>query len=116
MPREKKHGTTLEECELAGGSRLPKSKRVGLNRLVEDFLGAVMVEPEKKTSQAQQRENAAEIRGFYKAQERLRELIAMGGTDAIAELAEVRDDRQQRPVMIGNFRIWMGLCPNPRST
>lgn len=107
---ERKHGTTLEECIAAGGARLPKSKRRGLPVLVEHFLQVTLARPEeiKEKAQYKQREVEAEIRGFYKAQEKLREYIAMGGTDAIADLAEVRDDRQQRPVMVGNMRAWVG--------
>lgn len=110
MSKERKHGTTLEECIAAGGKRNPKSKRAGLSRLVEAFLETVMVRPEgiEKKAQYKQREMEAEMRGWYKAQEHMRELIAMAGTDAIAELAEVRDKRQQRPVMIGNMRTWFG--------
>jgi hypothetical protein len=54
-----------------------------------------------------QREIDRETLGFYKAQEKLREFIALGGTDAIADLADVRDDRQLRPTLIGNLRSWM---------
>lgn len=102
--------TTLEQCLKTGGERLPKSKRVGLKTLVEDYLATVFTfdfEDTKKMSQSKEREILAEIRGYAKAQERLREVIAMGGTDAIAELAEIRDERQMRPKVIGNFRAWM---------
>lgn len=110
MAKERKHGTTLEECIAAGGERVPKSRRVGLPKLVTHFLEGVMVLPKgiEKKAQYKQREMEAEIRGYNKAQENLREIIAMGGTDAIADLAEVRDERQQRPVMIGNLRTWFG--------
>lgn len=112
MAEQREHGTTLEECEAAGGARNPKSKRAGLKLIVHDFLLGVMVRPDgiEKKAQYKQREMEAEIRGYYKAQEHLREMIAMAGTDAIAELAEVRDPegRQQRPVMIGNMRTWFG--------
>lgn len=106
---ERKHGTTLEEVEAAGGTRNPKSKRWGLNKLVDHFLGVALEMPEGIENKAQykQREAEAEMRGFYKAQEHLREIIAMGGTDAIAALADVRNEKQQRPVMIGNFRTWL---------
>lgn len=111
MSREKEHGTTLEEIEAAGGKRLPKSKRFGLKKSVEMFLEEVFsfdFEKAKKMSQVKEREIQAEIRGYAKAQEHLREIIAMGGTDAIAELAEVRTEGQMRPKIIGNMRAWMG--------
>lgn len=110
MAKEREHGTTLEECEAAGGSRVPKSKRISLPKCVTHFLEEVIQRPEglEKKAQYKQRECEAEMRGYNKAQERLREIIAMGGTDAIAELAEVRAEGQQRPVMIGNMRTWMG--------
>lgn len=112
MTREKEHGTTLEECEAAGGERLPKSKRFGLKVCVEEFLSRVFSydfdNPPRKLSQYKEREILAEIRGYAKAQEHLREIIALGGTDAIANLAEVRDERQMRPRMIGDMRTWVG--------
>jgi hypothetical protein len=110
MGAEKKPHTTLEECIAAGGARNPKSKQVGLATLVEHFLGTYMNRPEgiEKKSQRSQGECDAEMRGFYKAQEKLREYIAMGGTEAIAELADVRDEHQMRPKMLGNLRVWMG--------
>ena len=48
------------------------------------------------------------MRGFYKAQERLRELIAIYGTDAITKLADVRNEKQQRPVNMVGMRTWVG--------
>ena len=108
--REAEHGTTLEECEAAGGKRLPKRKRRGLRVLVEHFLEGVMVPPEglEKKSQRKQDLCWAEIRGYNKAQEHLREVIAMGGHDNLADLAEVRDEGQMRPTMIGKLRTWIG--------
>jgi hypothetical protein len=110
MPEERKHGTTLEECEAAGGERVAKSKRISLEKCVRHFLEEAIVPPEgiEKKSQAKQNICNQEIISYNKAQERLREIIAMGGTDAIADLAEVRDENQRRPVMIGNMRAWMG--------
>lgn len=107
---EPKEETTLEQCIAAGGARNAKSKRVGLKTAVEWFLEVTMTPPDgiEKKAQYKQREMEAEMRGFYKAQEHLREIIAMAGTDAIAELADIRDERQQRPVMIGTFRTWLG--------
>lgn len=41
------------------------------------------------------------------AGEKLREFIALCGVDAIADLADVRDDRQPRPQDVGGLRVWM---------
>jgi hypothetical protein len=111
MPEENIHGTTLEECIAAGGARLPKSRQRGLKVCVEDYLRRVFTydfDNGKKMPQYRERELIAEIRGYAKAQEHLREIIAMGGTEAIAELAEIRDERQMRPKMFGNMRTWVG--------
>jgi len=110
MPKEKEHGTTLEELEELGVKRNVKSKRFGLSKLVEDFLETALVRPDsyEKMSQVKQRECDREMTGFYKAQERLRELIACCGTDAIAELAAVPTENQQRPVNLAGMRTWMG--------
>lgn len=110
MAKEAEHGTTLEECEAAGGKRLPKSKRRGLRVLVEHFLEGVMLPPEGMEKKSQRKQDLiwAEVRGYNKAQENLREVIAMGGTEALADLAEVRDERQMRPTMIGHLRTWIG--------
>lgn len=109
MAREKQFGSTIEELEEAGGERLPKKKRLALPQVVHEFLSLAMVRPEsyETMSQRKQTEVDREMLGFYKAQEKLREFIALGGTDAISDLADVRDDRQIRPQMIGNLRTWM---------
>jgi len=110
VPRERKHGETLEELKDQGGARLPKAKRLALPHIVEEFLSLTMSPPESYVtmSQRKQAEIDREMLGFAKAQEKLREFIALGGTDAIADLADVRDDRQPRPQLIGNLRVWMG--------
>lgn len=110
MAKEAKHGTTLEECEASGGARVPKSKRMSLEKCVRHFLDEAIVPPEgwEKKSQTKQNIITQEIISYNKAQERLREIIAMGGTDAIADLAEVRNEKQRRPHMMGNMRVWMG--------
>jgi hypothetical protein len=109
MARKRKHGETLSELEAQGGQRLPKAKRLALPQIVEEFLSLTMSEPENylTMSQKKQAEIDREMLGFYKAQEKLREFIALGGTDAIADLADVRDDRQQRPQLMGSMRLWM---------
>lgn len=109
MARERKHGKTLEELEAQGGERLPKKKQLALPHVVEEFLSLTLSPPEKypTMSQAKQREIDREMVGFNKAQEKLREFIALAGTDAIQDLADVRDDRQIRPTLIGGLRTWM---------
>lgn len=102
--------TTLEQCEAAGGERVPKSKRMSLENCVRHFLEEAIVPPEgiEKKSQRKQDICNQEVISYNKAQERLREIIAMGGTDAIADLAEVRNENQRRPHMMGNMRVWLG--------
>lgn len=109
MARERKHGSTLEELEAQGGERLPKKKQMALPHVVEEFLSLTLSRPEKydRMSAAKRAEIDREIVGFCKAQEKLREFIALGGTDAIQDLADVRDDRQIRPTLIGGLRTWM---------
>jgi hypothetical protein len=109
MARERKHGETLSELEAQGGQRLPRAKRLALPHCVEEFLSLTMSEPENYVtmSQKKQGEIDREMLGFYKAQEKLREFIALGGTDAIADLADVRDDQQLRPGLLGTMRVWM---------
>lgn len=108
--REQQYETTLEEVEACGGERQPKSKRIGLSKSVTHFLELSMKRPEgiEKKAQYKQREMEAEMRGFYKAQETLREIIAVAGTDAIADLANVRTEDQQRPIVMAGMRTWIG--------
>lgn len=99
MARQRVHGETLEGLKAAGGARLPKKKQMALPHIVEEFLSLCTERPENysRMSAAKQAELDKERLGFYRAQEKLREFIALGGTDAIADLADVRDDRQIRP-------------------
>lgn len=108
MARQRNHGETLAELEAQGGERLPKKKQLALPHVVEEFLSLAFERPETYESMlpTKQREIDRERVGFYKAQEKLREFIALGGVDAIADLADVRDDRQIRPTLIENFRAW----------
>lgn len=100
MARKRVHGETLKGLVAAGGERLPKKKQMALPHVVEEFLNLCVERPENYTrmSAAKQAELDKERLGFYRAQEKLREFIALGGTDAIGDLADVRDDRQVRPV------------------
>lgn len=99
MARQRAHGETIRELEAAGGQRLPKKKQLALPHIVEEFLALCTERPENYSRMlpAKQAELDRERIGFYKAQEKLREFVALGGTDAIADLADVRDDRQIRP-------------------
>lgn len=97
----------LKELEELGVERAPKSKREPLPKLVEGFLSMRLSAPEGKKSKTREREFDMERLGFCKAMEKLRELIAVHGTDAIAELADVREESQLRPYNLGGFRNWM---------
>jgi hypothetical protein len=85
---------------------------VGLKRVVEEFLGLVFSydysSSKKKIGVQREREIEAEIRGFNKAQEALRDLVRIHGTDAIHHLADERADGQVEPQMVGNTRLWIG--------
>lgn len=109
MARVRKVGETLAELKAQGGERLPRAKRLALPHIVEEFLSLTLSEPENYVtlSERKQAEIDREMVAFAKAQEKLREFIALGGTDAISDLADVRDDRQSRPQLIGNLRAWM---------
>lgn len=100
MARQRNHGETLADLESRGAGRLPKKKQMALPHVVEEFLSLCTERPENysRMSAAKQAELDKERLGFYRSQEKLREFIALGGTDAIADLADVRDDRQIRPV------------------
>lgn len=105
--RERSFDTLLEELEDLGLKRAPKSKRQGLAKLVEAFLTMAPRYPEGKISQRRERELDMERLGFCKALEKLRELIAIYGTDAISELADVRHEDQIRPHNLAGSRNWM---------
>lgn len=108
MARVRKAGETLEELEAQGGRRLEKKRQLALPHVVEEFLSLAIERPENYDGMlpSKKREIDRERVGFYKAQEKLRELVALAGNDAIADLADVRDDRQVRPTLIENFRAW----------
>lgn len=97
---------------MRGVDRAPTSQRRGVRAIVEDFLGLVFTydyeAAKKKPGVQREREIEAEIRGFNKAQEALRELIARYGTDPNIELAEVREKGQREPEWIGDRKVWFG--------
>lgn len=109
MARVRNNGETLKELIAQGGERRAKNKRLALPHIVEEFLSLTLSRPEgyEKMAEYKRREIDREMLGFNKAQEKLREFIALGGTDAIQDLADVRDDRQIRPTLIGKLRTWM---------
>lgn len=110
MTRERKNGETLEELTKDGGAvRLPKKKQLALPHIVEEFLSLTISEPDSYPTLSEQKkaEIDREMIGFAKGQEKLREFIALCGVDAIADLADVRDDRQPRPQDVGGLRVWM---------
>ncbi|HXR30585.1 MAG TPA: hypothetical protein VN752_05550 [Solirubrobacterales bacterium] len=107
MARESTADTLLEELEELGLERAPKSKQQGLAKLVTAFLSMEPKYPEGKLSKTRERELDMERLGFCKALEKLRELIAVYGTDAIAELADVRAEEQLRPHNLAGMRNWM---------
>ena len=110
VTRERKNGETLEQLTKDGGAvRLPKKKQLALPHIVEEFLSLTISEPENYADLTEQKraEIDREMVGFAKAQEKLREFIALCGVDAIADLADVRDDRQPRPQDVGGLRVWM---------
>lgn len=99
MARVREHGETLKALEANGGQRLEKKKQMALPPVVEEFLSLCVERPENysRMAKAKQAELDKERLGFYRAQEKLREFIALGGSEGFADLADVRDDRQIRP-------------------
>ncbi len=84
------------------------AKKRSLKYCVEGFLELVISEPEKMPKQEYRcREIHAEMRGFNKAQEHLRGILELNGTDAAAALSEIREDGQMRPERHGKFNLWM---------
>jgi hypothetical protein len=110
MSRERKHGETLEELKATGARRLPAPKRLTLPHLCEEFLSLVMSVPAEDFATMAPDKQAridGERLGFAKAQEKLREFIALAGVAEISDLADIRDDRQLRPTLAGTMRLWM---------
>ena len=105
-PRYPRRSTAAVE----GGGGGPIAEDLGLERAPRGFLETALERSEgiEKKSQRKQELVETEMRGFYKAQERLRELIAIYGTDAITKLADVRNEKQQRPVNMVGMRTWVG--------
>lgn len=100
--------TTLEELERAGQRRAAKRDRIPMPTLVEEFLKLAIERPPDYATMSRQKqaELDRERVGFYKAQEKLREFIAVVGAEGYADLADVRDERQIRPHLMGTMRVW----------
>lgn len=81
-----------------------------LDGCVTAFLELAMLPPEKapKTQRAQ-RENAMMIVGFNRAQETLRSILAAHGQSKQTKaLAEVRNEKQQQPMVgPGGIKMWV---------
>lgn len=110
MARTRDHGATLKALVDDGGAvRLPKAKQLALPHIVEEFLSLSISRPDSYPAMSKQKqaEIDRELVGFAKAQEKLREFIALCGVEAIADLADVRDDRQPRSEHVGGLRVWM---------
>lgn len=88
--------------------REPSRKR-SLEYCVSGFLELVMVPPDPMPRAAyKEREILAELRGFNKAQETLRDILTLNGTPPAAALARIRSEGQQEPTMLGDKRVWIG--------
>ena len=84
------------------------AKKHSLKYCIEAFLEGVISEPEKMPKQEWRcREIHAEMRGFNKAQERLRDILELNGTPTAAALADIREEGQQRPTRAGGLNLWM---------
>ncbi len=83
---------------------------LALAEIVTAYLGLAMVHPEKapKTQRAQ-RDNDMLVLGYNQAQEALRTILANHGVDdATQALADVRNEKQQRPVAgPGGIKMWV---------
>jgi len=82
---------------------------LNLEQIVREFLSIAMVHPEEQPkTQRAQRDNQMLVVGFNQAQEALRTLIAAHGySKATKAIAEVRNDRQERPINVGDLKTWV---------
>ena len=93
----------------AGQSDTGDGRNMTLAEVVDAFLDLAMVPPEKPPkTQRDQRENRLMIQSFNHAQETLRTILEHHGIDeATRALAEVRNDKQQRPIDVGGTKVWL---------
>lgn len=73
------------------------------------FLELALVHPDEPPKQQyRQRENQAQIIGFNMAQEALRTVLReQGAAEDIKALAEVRSEKQQQPIKVGDTTTWV---------
>lgn len=82
-----------------------------LDEIVREYLELAMVPPDKPPKLVRdQRQLRATILGFNRAQEILRTILETHGIDEPTRaLAEVRNEKQQRPIDgPGGQKIWLG--------
>lgn len=86
-----------------------ESASLTLTQAVQAFLELAMTHPETPPrTQRQERDNTMTIIGFNQAQEQLRHILKVHGrTKAIRDLAGVRNDQQQRPMEVGDSKLWV---------
>jgi hypothetical protein len=86
------------------------SKKRGTAACVEGFLELVCTPPDgiEKKGQRKQDICSAEIMGFNRAQETLRDVLRLNGTPTAAKLSEVEAEGQNRPQRVGGVRMWFG--------
>lgn len=91
-----------------GASPAPE-KKLTANEAIRAFLQLALLPPEKLPKQQyRQRENQAQIIGFNRAQEALRQILKEHGAgEDLKALAEVRADGQQVPIQVGDLKAWV---------
>jgi hypothetical protein len=80
-----------------------------LEEIVKAFLGLVIKQPDKQPRlRRDQESNLWTVHGFNRGQETLRTLLDQyGATDEICALAEIREEGQQKPTLIGDRKLWL---------
>lgn len=80
-----------------------------LAEIVEAYLQLALVPPEKPPKLVRdQRQNDAIILGYNQAQEALRSILEHHGIDEPTRaLAEIRNEKQQRPMDVGGMKVWV---------
>lgn len=84
-------------------------KAMTLEEVVDGYLQLALLHPENEPkTQRAQRENQAMIVGYNRAQETLREILRRHGATAdVRALSEVRSEKQQRPMKVGDQNLWV---------
>lgn len=83
--------------------------KLTLAEIVKAYLELALIPPEKEPKLVRdQRENRAIILGYNRAQETLRTILENHGIDEQTRaLAEVRSDKQERPIDVGGMSVWL---------